>query len=57
MYWWAFGVTTMDTENIKQLFTLPGLSDDPSVVGLLCIKEQQVPTATMMVHWQQYHTI
>ncbi|GAB0207072.1 hypothetical protein GRJ2_003172800 [Grus japonensis] len=34
--------------------TLPGLSEDPSVVGLLRVEEQQVPIATTTVHWQQY---
>lgn len=56
-YQWAFGVATMNIEKIKQLFTLPGLSDDPSAVGLLCVKEQYVPTTTMIVHWWQYRTI
>lgn len=36
---------------IKKLFTLPSLSDDPSVVGLLHAKDQQVPVATMMVQY------
>ena len=37
-YRWAFGITAVDTDNIKQLFVLPGLSEDPSVVGLLRVK-------------------
>lgn len=57
MYQWAFGVATVNTEKIKQLFTLPHFSYDPSVVRLLCIKELQVPTAAMKVHWQQYCTV
>ena len=35
---------------------LPGLSEDLSVVGLLRVKEQQVPIATKTVHRRQYHT-
>ncbi|KAK4807090.1 hypothetical protein QYF61_018431 [Mycteria americana] len=38
--------STVNTEKIKQLSTLPGLSEDPSVVGLLRVEEQQVPIAT-----------
>ncbi|KAK4818478.1 LOW QUALITY PROTEIN: hypothetical protein QYF61_014180 [Mycteria americana] len=34
-YRWAFGIAALETEEIKQLSTLPGLSEDPSVVGLL----------------------
>ena len=55
-YWWAFGIAALSTEKIKQLSSLPGLSEDASVVGLLQVKEQQVPTATMTVHQQQYRT-
>ncbi|KAK4810038.1 LOW QUALITY PROTEIN: hypothetical protein QYF61_005101 [Mycteria americana] len=55
-YRWAFGVATVNTEKIKQLSTLPGLSEDSFVVGLLQVEEQQVPTATRTVHWQQYCT-
>ena len=36
---------------------LPGLSQDPSVVGLQRVEGQQEPTATPTVHHQQYHTI
>ncbi|GAB0207781.1 hypothetical protein GRJ2_003243800 [Grus japonensis] len=38
---------------------LKGIScagEDPSVVGLLRVEEQQVPIATTTVHWWQYHT-
>ena len=45
-YRWAFGIGAVDTEGVKQLSALPGLSEDPSVVGLLRVKEQQVPIAT-----------
>ncbi|KAK4820989.1 hypothetical protein QYF61_009455 [Mycteria americana] len=55
-YRWAFGTAALETEEIKQLSTLPSLSEDPSVVGLLRVEEQQVPTATTMVHQRQYHT-
>ncbi|KAK4806782.1 hypothetical protein QYF61_005578 [Mycteria americana] len=54
-YWWAFGIAALETEEIKQLSTLPGVSEDPSIVGLLRVKEQ-VPIATTTVHWRQYHT-
>ena len=46
----------METEETKQLSTLPALSKDPSVVGLLKVEEQQVPIATTTVHRQQYCT-
>ena len=36
--------------------TLSGLSEDLSVVGLLRVKEQQVPIATKTVHRRQYRT-
>jgi len=42
--------TPTETEEIKQLSILPGLSKDPSVVGLLRVEEQQVPIATRTVH-------
>jgi len=34
-YPWAFGIAALGMEEIKQLSILPGLSEDPSVVGLL----------------------
>lgn len=40
-------------EEIKQLSILPSISEDPSIVGLLKIKEQ-VSIATTTVHRQQY---
>ncbi|KAK4811038.1 hypothetical protein QYF61_015742 [Mycteria americana] len=55
-YRWAFGIAALETEEIKQLSTLPGLSEDPSVVGLLRVEEQQVPIATITVHRRQYRT-
>ncbi|GAB0205181.1 hypothetical protein GRJ2_002983700 [Grus japonensis] len=55
-YQWAFGIAALETEETEQLSTLPGLSEDPSVVGLLRVEEQQVPIATTMVHQWQYHT-
>ncbi|KAK4817077.1 hypothetical protein QYF61_027908 [Mycteria americana] len=55
-YRWAFGIAALEMEEIKQLSTLPSLSEDPSVVGLLRAEEQQVPIATTTVHWRQYRT-
>ncbi|KAK4810757.1 hypothetical protein QYF61_007731 [Mycteria americana] len=55
-YWWTFGIAALETEEIEQLSTLPGLSEDPSVVGLLRVEEQQVPIATTTVHRRQYCT-
>jgi len=52
---WAFGIAAVDTEGVKQLSALSGLSEDPSAVGLLRVKEQQVPMATKTGHRQQYH--
>jgi len=42
-YRWAFGIAALEAEEIKQLSILPGLSEDPSVVGLPRFEEQQVP--------------
>ncbi|KAJ7414467.1 hypothetical protein BTVI_40977 [Pitangus sulphuratus] len=53
-YWWAFGVATVIEEKSKQLFALSGLSEDPSVVELLPVKDQQVPIATATVHRPQF---
>ena len=39
-YRWAFGIAAVDTEVVKQLSVLPGLSEDPSAVGLLQLKKQ-----------------
>ncbi|KAK4806163.1 hypothetical protein QYF61_001086 [Mycteria americana] len=55
-YQWAFGIAALEMEEIKQLSTLTGLSEDPSVVGLLRVEEQQVPIATTAVHRRQYRT-
>ncbi|KAF4792204.1 hypothetical protein TURU_123303 [Turdus rufiventris] len=45
---------TPAVEGIKQLNTLPGLSENPSAVRLLKVEEQQVPIATSTVHHHQY---
>ncbi|RMC14749.1 hypothetical protein DUI87_06923 [Hirundo rustica rustica] len=55
-YRWAFGIAVVETEDIRQLSTLPGLSDDSCAVGLLRVEEQQVPIATTTVHRRQYRT-
>ncbi|KAF4798599.1 hypothetical protein TURU_062653 [Turdus rufiventris] len=55
-YRWAFGIAAVAVESIKQLNTLPGLSENPSAVELLKVEEQQVPIATSAVHHQQYQT-
>ena len=55
-YRWAFGIAAVDTEGVKQLSALSGLSEDLSVVGLLRVKKQQVPIATKTVHRRQYRT-
>ncbi|RMB92642.1 hypothetical protein DUI87_30951 [Hirundo rustica rustica] len=52
--WW-FGIAALETEEIRQLNTFPGPSEDPSV-GLLRVKEQQVLIAITTVHCQQCHT-
>lgn len=39
-----------EAEEIRHLSTLPGLSEDCSVVGLLKAEEQQVPVTTTVVH-------
>ncbi|RMC19580.1 hypothetical protein DUI87_03138 [Hirundo rustica rustica] len=53
---WAFGIAAVETEGVKQLNTLPRLSENPSAVGLLKVEEQQVPIATSIVHRRQYRT-
>ncbi|RMC10174.1 hypothetical protein DUI87_12973 [Hirundo rustica rustica] len=53
---WAFGIAAVETGGVKQLNTLPGLSENPSAVGLLKVEEQQVPIATSIVHRRQYRT-
>jgi len=55
-YRWDFSIAALETEEIKQLSILPGLSEDPSIVGLLRVEEQQVPNATTTVHRRQYGT-
>ncbi|GAB0206634.1 hypothetical protein GRJ2_003129000 [Grus japonensis] len=55
-YRWAFGIAALETGEIEPLSSLPGLSEDPSVVGLLRVEEQQVPIATTTVHRRQYRT-
>ncbi|GAB0185014.1 hypothetical protein GRJ2_000966700 [Grus japonensis] len=55
-YWWAFGIVALEAEEVEPLSSLPGLSEDPSVVGLLRVEEQQVPIATTTVHRRQYRT-
>lgn len=49
--WWAFCIAALEKEEIKQLSTLPGVSEDPSVVALLKAEEQQVLAATIAVYW------
>ncbi|RMC06210.1 hypothetical protein DUI87_15640 [Hirundo rustica rustica] len=55
-YRWAFGIAAVETEDIRQLSTLPGLSNDSCAVELLRVEEQQVPIATTTVHRRQYRT-
>ncbi|GAB0205118.1 hypothetical protein GRJ2_002977400 [Grus japonensis] len=55
-YRWAFGIAALEAEEIEPLSSLPGLSEEPSVVGLLRVEEQQVPIATTTVHRGQYRT-
>ncbi|RMC19856.1 hypothetical protein DUI87_03422 [Hirundo rustica rustica] len=53
---WAFGIAAVEAEGIKKLNSLPGLSENPSAVGLLKVEEQRVPVATSTVHRRQYRT-
>ena len=55
-YWWSFDIAAVETEEIKQLSTLPAFAEDPCIVGLLKVEEQQVSITNTMVHWQQYCT-
>ncbi|GAB0209617.1 hypothetical protein GRJ2_003427400 [Grus japonensis] len=56
VYRWAFGIAALEMEETELLSTWPGLLLDPSVVGLLRVKEQQVPIDTTAVHQWQYCT-
>ncbi|GAB0207815.1 hypothetical protein GRJ2_003247200 [Grus japonensis] len=51
-YWWAFGIAALEMEEIEQLSTLPGLSEDPSAMGLLRAEEQQLPIPTTTVQYR-----
>ncbi|RMC18270.1 hypothetical protein DUI87_04152 [Hirundo rustica rustica] len=51
---WAFGIAAVEAEGIKKLNSLPGLSENPSAVGLLKVEEQRVPVATLTVHRRRY---
>ncbi|RMC16306.1 hypothetical protein DUI87_08522 [Hirundo rustica rustica] len=53
---WAFGIAVVEAEGIKKFNSLPGLSENPSAVGLLKVEEQEVPVATSAVHRRQYRT-
>ncbi|RMB87987.1 hypothetical protein DUI87_35640 [Hirundo rustica rustica] len=53
---WAFGIAAVEAEGIKKLNGLPGLSENPSAVGLLKVEEQRVPVATSTVHRRQHRT-
>ncbi|RMC19193.1 hypothetical protein DUI87_03798 [Hirundo rustica rustica] len=53
---WAFRIPAVEAEGIKKLNSLPGLSENPSAVGLLKVEEQRVPVATSTVHRRQYRT-
>ncbi|GAB0202588.1 hypothetical protein GRJ2_002724400 [Grus japonensis] len=55
-YQWAFGIAALEMGEIEPLSSFPGLSEDPSVMGLLRVKEQQVPITTTTVHRRQYRT-
>jgi len=44
----------LSTEKIKELFIMPGPSEGPSVLGMLQVKEQQVPCAAMAGQQPQY---
>ncbi|RMC17001.1 hypothetical protein DUI87_06258 [Hirundo rustica rustica] len=52
----ASGIAAVEAEGIKKLNGLPGLSENPSAVGLLKVEEQRVPVATSTVHRRQYRT-
>ena len=54
-HWWGFGRAVLETKDMNRLCPLLGLPQNPSVVGLLRVEEQQVPMATMVVHLRQHH--
>lgn len=53
---WAFCIAVLQMEEIRQVYSLPSLSEDPCVVESLKAEEQQVPIATTTVHQWQYLT-
>ncbi|KAJ7413970.1 hypothetical protein BTVI_41911 [Pitangus sulphuratus] len=55
-YRWSLGVATVNTEKIIQLSTLTDLSEDPFIMGLMQVEDQQVPVAARTLHWLQYRT-
>ena len=55
-YRWALCRATLSIEKIKELFVVPGPSANPSVLGMLQVKEQRESFATMTGHKQQHHT-
>ncbi|RMC09972.1 hypothetical protein DUI87_12762 [Hirundo rustica rustica] len=55
-YCWPFGIAAVETEDIRQLNTLHGLSHNSSAVGLLRVEEQHVAITAATVHRQQYRT-
>lgn len=54
-YWWASAIAPVETEEKEQLSISPSLSEDPSIVGHMRVKEQKVSIASITVHRQQYH--
>lgn len=50
---WAFGIAALETEEIRQLNTSPVFSEDSPAVGVMRVKEQQVPITTTTVLHQQ----
>lgn len=55
-YWRAFSIAALEKKEIRQLSTLPGVLEVPSVVTLLKAEEQQLLIPTTAVYWQHYHT-
>lgn len=47
---WAFGIVTLEVEDIKLLSTLPDLSEDHFVVVWLRVEEQEVAIVTTTVN-------
>ncbi|XP_064032402.1 uncharacterized protein LOC135192945 [Pogoniulus pusillus] len=53
---WAFGITAVETAVKELLSIIPGLPDNPSMVGTHKVEDAKLPIASCVVHRRQYRT-